>query len=169
VRPLAFAAAGLALGAVQAVLLRWIGGGAVPLQLLVPCIAWLALEAESVEGVLASAGIGFAMDLFAGGGDGIYVFAGVLAFLCARALGIAVDLRARVGFAVLTGAACLLVSLGTLLLQRWAGAPEASPGAALLPRALGEAFLTAAASPLVWMGMKRLGAALGREEQGLVP
>jgi hypothetical protein len=169
VRTLAFVAVGLALAAVQAVLLRWLGGGTVPLQLLVPCIAWLALEAESVEGALASAGIGYAMDLFGGGGDGLFVFVGVLVFLGARAAGMAVDLRARGGFAVLTGAACLVASLGAMLLQRWAGVPEAAPGPGLLLRAIAEAILTAAVAPLVWIGMNRLDALLGREEPGLVP
>lgn len=168
-RPLAFIAGGLALGAFQSVLLRWLGGGAVPLQLLIPCIVWLALEAENVEGVLASAGTGYAMDLFSGGGDGLFAFAGVIVFLGARAAGMAVDLRAHAGFAVLTGAACLVASLGTMLLQRWAGVPEAAPGAALLPRALAEAVLTAAAAPLVGIAMNRLDALLGREEPGLVP
>jgi hypothetical protein len=56
-----------------------------------------------------------------------------------------------------------------MLLQRWAGVPEAAPGAGLLPRALAQAILTAAAAPLVWIGMKRLDALLGREEPGLVP
>jgi hypothetical protein len=80
-----------------------------------------------------------------------------------------VDLRTHAGFAVLTGAASLAASLGTMLLQRWAGVPEAAPGAGLLPRALAQAILTAAAAPLVWIGMKRLDALLGREEPGLVP
>jgi rod shape-determining protein MreD len=64
---------------------------------------------------------------------------------------------------------CFLLALGAVLLQRSAGAPEAAPGALLLPRMLLEALLTAAASPLVLIGMNRLGVLLGREESELVP
>jgi hypothetical protein len=169
VRPVVFIIAGLLFGAVQAVLLRWAGGGTVPLQLLVPCIVWLALEAGNVEGVTAAAGIGYAMDLLGGTPAGLFTFMGVVLFLGARVAGMGVDLRGRAGFAILTGLGCLAVSLGAMLLQRWAGAPEAAPGASLLLRALVEALLTAAASPLVWLGMTRLDALLGREEPGLMP
>jgi hypothetical protein len=169
VRPLVFVLAGLLLAAVQSALLRWVGGGAVPLQLLVPCIAWLALEATGVEGVLAAAGIGWGMDLFAATPHGLFGFLAVLLFLVARGGAIAVDVRGRAGFAVLSGAGCLLVSFGAILLQRWAGTPEAAPRGLLVPRILAEAFLTAAAAPLVRMGMDRLAGLLGREEPGLIP
>jgi len=169
VRPLAFVLVGLAGGAIQAVLLRTFGGGAVPLQLLVPCIAWLALEAGNVEGVTAAAGVGYAMDLFSGGPTGLFTFTGVVLFLGARAAGIAVDVRGRAGFAILTGVGCLGVSILALSLQRWAGVAEAGPSFALVPRAILEALLTAAAAPLVQLGMNRLDALLGREEPGLVP
>lgn len=171
-RPVAFVLAGLVVGATQAVLLRWVGGGTVPLQLLVPCIVWLAIEAGTTEGVTAAAGIGYAMDLFAGTTAGIFTFMGVVLFLGARATGMGVDLRGRAGrpgFVVLTGGGCLVVSLGAMLLQRWAGLPEAAPGATLVLRAIVEALLTAAASPLVWIGMTRLDALLGRQEPGIVP
>lgn len=168
-RPLAFVLAGLLVATFQAVLLRWVGGGSVPLQLLVPCIAWLALQAANAEGVLAAAGIGWVMDLFAGTPKGLFTFLAVVVYLGCRAAGIAVDLRGRIGFAVLSGAGCLAFSLGAVLLERWAGAPEAGPGANLALRILGEAVLTALAAPLVWLGMSRLDALLGREEPGLVP
>jgi rod shape-determining protein MreD len=168
-RTLAFVLAGLSLAAAQAVLLRWFGGGAVPLQLLVACIAWLAMEAEVVEGVVASAGIGFAMDLFAGTPDGLFTFTGVLVYLACRAAGMAVDLKGRAGFPVLAGAACLATSVCAISLQRWAGVPEAAPGGGLVPRVLVEALLTALAAPLVRIGMARLDGLLGREEPGLSP
>jgi rod shape-determining protein MreD len=168
-RPLAFVLVGLVVATLQAVLLRSVGGGTVPLQLLVPCVAWLGLEAENVEGVTAAAGIGWVMDLFAGTPKGLFTFLAVVLFLGSRAAGMAVDLRGKAGFAVLTGVGCFLLSLGAVLLQRSAGAPEAAPGALLLPRMLLEALLTAAASPLVLIGMNRLGVLLGREESELVP
>jgi rod shape-determining protein MreD len=169
VRALAFVGAGLLLATVQAVLLRRVGGGTLPLQLVVPCIAWLALEAENVEGLVAAAGTGWVLDAFAGTPTGLFTFLGVLAFLLCRGAGMAVDLRSRAGFAVLSGAACLGMAIGAVLLQRWAGVQEAAPGAGLLPRMLGEAVLTALASPLVLLGMNRLDGLLGREEPGLVP
>lgn len=168
-RTLAFIGAGLLLATFQAVLLRRLGGGVVPLQLLVPCVAWLALEAENVEGVLAAAGNGWVMDLFAGTPTGLFTFMAVLLFLGCRAAGLAVDLRGRAGFAVLSGVGALALSTGAMLLQRWAGVAEATPGAGLIPRMLGEAVLTALASPLILVGLDRLNALLGREEPGLVP
>lgn len=168
-RPFLFVVAGLLLATVQAVLLRWAGGGAVPLQLLAPCLAWLALEAENVEGVTAAAGIGWVMDVFAGTPPGHFTFLGVLVFLLSRAAGLAIDLRGRAGFALLSGSACLGLSVGAILLQRWAGVPEAAPGARLLPRALLEAVLTGLASPVVLVAMNRLDGLLGREEPGIAP
>jgi hypothetical protein len=168
-RPLAFVAAGLLVAALQAVLLRWVGGGSIPLQLLVPCVAWLALEAEGVEGVVAAAGLGYAMDLHAGTPVGLFTFLGVALFLLARAGGGAIDVRGRAGFAVLSGVGCLGVAGGAAALQRAAGLPEAAPTPALLPRMLLEALLTAAAAPLVAAAMTRLDALLGREEPGIVP
>lgn len=168
-RPLAFIGAGLLLATVQAVALGLLGGGVVPLQLLVPCVAWLALEAENVEGVLAAAGNGWVMDLFSGTPTGLFTFMSVLLFLGCRAASLAVDLRGRAGFAVLSGAGALTLSTGAMLLQRWAGVAEATPGVGLIPRMLGEAVLTALASPLILMGLDRLNGLLGREEPGLVP
>lgn len=168
-RPLAFVGVGLALATIQAVVLLRLGGGTVPLQIVVPCIAWLALEAENVEGVLAAAGSGWVLDLFAGTPTGLFTFLGVVLFLGCRAAGLAVDLRGRAGFAVLSGVAALALSVGAVLLQRWAGLAEAAPGAGLVLRMFGEATLTALVSPLVLIGMGRLNALLGREEPGIVP
>jgi rod shape-determining protein MreD len=169
VRPAAFVLTGLFVAAVQAVLLRWVGGGAVSLQLLVPCIVWLALEAENVEGVVSAAAIGCVMEAFAGAPSGLFTFLAVVLFLGSRAAGMAVDLRGKAGFAVLSGAGCFLLSLAAVLLQRWAGDAEAAPGVLLVPRMLLEALLTAAASPLVLLVMNRLGVLLGREEPELMP
>jgi rod shape-determining protein MreD len=169
VRPAAYALVGLLLAAVQAAALRWVGGGTIPVQLLVPVVAWLALEAEHVEGVVAAAAVGWEMDLFAGTPDGLFTFLAVAFFLLGRAAGAAVDLRGRAGLAVLSGLGCLAISLGAVWLQRWAGAAEAAPGALLLPRILGEAALTGLAGPLVGLGLTRLDTLLGREEPGLVP
>ena len=127
-RPLVFVLVGMVLATAQAVLLHRLAGGFVPLQLLAPCIAWLALEAENVEGLLAAAGSGFVLDAFAGTPPGLFTFLGVFAFLLCRAASMAVDLRGRVGFGVLSGVACSAISVGAVLLQRWAGVAEASPG-----------------------------------------
>ncbi|MGB8929645.1 MAG: hypothetical protein WCC48_00180, partial [Anaeromyxobacteraceae bacterium] len=168
-RPAAFILAGVLVAAVQAVLVRWLGGGTVSLQLTVPCIVWLALEAANVEGVVSAAAIGWVMDVFAGTPYGLFTFLAVAAFLGSRAAGMAVDLRGKAGFAVLTGVSCLLLSLLAVALQRWAGDVEAAPSALLFPRMLLEALLTAVASPLVLVTMNRLGVLLGREEPELVP
>ena len=168
-RPASVVLAGLLLAAVQAVLLRWLCGGAVTIQLLAPCIVWLALEAENVEGVVSAAAIGFAMDVFAATPGGLFTFLGVVLFLASRAAGMAVDLRGKAGFALLSGAGCLVLSVGAVLLQRWAGDAEAAPGSLLVPRLLVEALLTALAAPLVLLGMNRLGVLLGREEPELMP
>lgn len=168
-RPLAFVGAGVLLATIQAVALRRIGGGTIQLQLLVPCIAWLALEADNVEGVVAAAGIGFVLDAFAGTPSGLFTFLAVLVFLLCRAAGMAVDVRGRAGFAILAGAGCLSLSIGAILLQRWAGVAEAAPGSGLAGRLLAEATLTALAAPLVEVGMRRLDGLLGREEPGISP
>jgi rod shape-determining protein MreD len=81
---------------------------------------------------------------------------------------VAVDVRGRAGFAGLTFLAALATSLGGMSLTRLTAAPEAAPGLGLVPRMLVEAFLTAALSPLVLAGMRRLEGLFRREEPGLL-
>jgi rod shape-determining protein MreD len=95
-------------------------------------------------------------------------FLAVALFVLARGAGAAVDVRGRAGFAALSGLGALVLSLGALLLTRLTSAPEVQPGAALLPRMLLEALLTAAVAPLVAMGMRRIDGLFHREEPGLL-
>ncbi|HSN92457.1 MAG TPA: hypothetical protein VLS93_14590, partial [Anaeromyxobacteraceae bacterium] len=66
-KPAAHVACALVLAGVQAALLRVLGGGAVPVSLLVPCLVYLALHAGNVDGLLAAAGVGLVLDVMAAG------------------------------------------------------------------------------------------------------
>jgi rod shape-determining protein MreD len=168
VRPLAHVFVALLLAALQAALLRWVGGGAFSLSLLACCIVWAGLQAGIVDGSVAAAGIGYLLDLGAGTPKGLMTFLAVALFVVVRAVSAAVDLRGRGGFALLSGLGALFLSVGATVLLKNTAAPEAAPGWALAGRMIVEALLTAALAPVVGMGLRRLDALFHREEPGLL-
>jgi rod shape-determining protein MreD len=168
VRLAVHAAVAVLLLALQAALLRHLGGGMVSVCLLAPLLVHLALSAGSVEGALGAAVLGALLDVAAGTPGGLLTGLAVAAFLAARLVGAAVDVRGRLGFAALSGAAALLLSAGAVALQRLGAAPEIRPGWALLPRLLLEAAVTGLCAPLVLRLLNRLDAWLGEEEPGLI-
>ncbi len=167
-KPLAHVLFALAVAAVQAALLRWIGGGAFSLALPAACVVYVALHGGNVDGSISAAGVGYVMDLMGATPKGLMTFLAVALFLAVRATSAAVDVRSRSGFAALSGLGALFLSVGALLLTRYTAPPEAAPGAILLPRMLGEAVLTGALSPLVLAGLRRVDGLFHREEAGLL-
>ena len=158
----------LVLSAIQAAVLRWIGGGAFSLMLPAACVVYLAIHAGNVEGSVGAAGVGYVLDLTTGATKGLMTFLAVVAFVMVRAVNAAVDVRGRWGFAALTAAAALVFSSGAAILVRMAAPVEVAPGLALVPRMLLEAALTGALSPLVLGGMKRIDGMFRREDPGLL-
>jgi hypothetical protein len=168
VKPLAVIALALVLSALQAALLRWAGGGVFSLMLPVACVVYLAIHAGNVEGSVGAAGVGYVLDLSTGTPKGLMTFLAVAAFVGVRAVNAAVDVRGRLGFAALTALATFLASAGAMALAGLVAAPGTEPGLRLVPRAVVEALCTAALSPLVLEGMKRLDGLFRREETGLL-
>jgi hypothetical protein len=168
VKPLAHVLFALLLAALQAAVLRWIGGGWFSISLLAACVVYLGLHGGNVDGSVAAAGVGYVLDLMAGTPKGLMTFLAVLLFVSARSVSTAVDVRSRAAFALLSGVGSLFLSLGAMILTRYTAPPEAAPGALLLPRMLGDAVLTGALSPLVLAGLRRLDALFHREEPGLL-
>jgi hypothetical protein len=168
VKPLAHVAFALLLAALQAAILRWIGGGAWPVALLACCIVHVGLHGGNVEGSISAAGVGYVMDLVAGTPKGLMTFLAVLLFLVVRAVSAAVDVRSRSAFTLLSGVGALFLSVGATVLLRNVLAEEAIPGAALVPRMLLEALLTAAAAPALLAALRRIDALFRREEPGLL-
>jgi cell shape-determining protein MreD len=168
VKPLAQVLFALLLAGIQAALLRWLGGGAFSASILAACVVYVALNGGNVDGAVASAGVGYVLDIVSGSPKGLMTFLAVLLFVGVRAVGGAVDVRSRAAFAALSGVAAFAMSLGALILTRYTVAPEAQPGAALLPRMLLEAVVTAAASPLVLAGMRRMDGWFHSDEPGLL-
>lgn len=167
-KPLAYVVFALLLAAVQAALLRWVGGGAFSLALLAACVVHAGLYGGNVDGSVSAAGIGYVLDLVAGTPKGLMTFLAVALFVLVRAVSASVDVRGRAAFALLSGVGTLALSVGALLLTRNTSAPEAAPGAVLLPRMLVEALLTGALAPLVQPALRRLDALFQREEPGLL-
>lgn len=167
-RPLAHAALALLLAALQAALLRHLGGGAVTVCLLAPPLVHLALGAGNVDGAVGAAAVGYVLDVTTGTPKGLMTFLAVAAFLAARLVGAALDVRGRTAFALLSAAVAFGMSAGAVALQRAAVVPEAQPGWALLPRLLVEAGLTGLAAPLVQLALRRLDGLLGAEEPDLI-
>jgi len=168
VRPLAYAGLSLLLAALQAALLRHLGGGAFSLCLLAPLLVHLGLTAGNVDGAVGAAAVGYVLDLTCGTPKGLMTFLAVAAFLGARVLGAAVDVRGWLGFSLLSALSALGLSLGAVALQRVAAPPEAQPDWALAPRLLLEALLSGLAAPLVLLALRRLDGLLGAEEPDLI-
>jgi rod shape-determining protein MreD len=156
------------LAGLQAAALRWLGGGVVSVSLLAACVVYLGLTGGNVEGSVASAGVGYVLDLTCGSPKGLMTFLAVALFLLVRGAGAAVDVRGRAGFAALSALGAVTLSLGAGILTRYTAGPEVAPGIGILPRLLVEALLTAAVSPLVWAGMRRIDKLFHREEPGLL-
>jgi rod shape-determining protein MreD len=167
-KPLAHVLFALAVAALQAALLRWVGGGWFSLALPAACVVYLGLHGGNVDGSVASAGVGYVLDLMAGTPKGLLTFLAVALFLLVRAVSAAVDVRSRAAFALLSATGAAFLSLGALVLTRYTVPSESAPGALLLPRIVGEALLTGALSPLVLAGLRRLDGLFHREEPGLL-
>ncbi len=167
-KPIAHILFALLVGALQSAILRWVGGGTFSLLLPVACVVYLAIHAGNVEGSVGAAGVGYVLDLSTGGTKGLMTFLAVAVFLLIRAVNAAVDVRGRIGFAVLTTVATLIVSVGAFLLVRVAAPPEIEPGLRLVPRMLVEALGTGVCAPLVLAGMKRIDGLFRREDPGLL-
>jgi hypothetical protein len=168
VKPLAHVAFALLVAALQAALLRWLGGGSWPLALLAACVVHVGLHGGNVDGSISAAGVGYVMDLMAATPKGLMTFLAVVLFLVVRAVSAAVDLRSRSAFALLSGVGALFLSLGATVLMRVAAGGDAGPGAAILPRMLLEALLTAALAPVLGVALRRIDTLFHREEPGLL-
>lgn len=167
-KPLAHVMFALLLAALQAALVRWVGGGSFSLALLAACVVYLGLHGGNVDGSVAAAGVGYVMDLTTGSTKGLMTALAVLLFLAIRAISAAVDVRSRAAFALLSAVGTLFLSLGALVLTRYTMAIEAAPGAVLLPRMLVEAVLTGVLAPLVLAALRRVDGLFQREEPGLL-
>jgi rod shape-determining protein MreD len=167
-KPLAHVLVALLLAALQASLLRWVGGGWFSLALLAACVVHQGLHGGNVDGSVASAGIGYVMDLTAGTPKGLMTALAVALFVAVRATSAAVDVRSRSAFALLSGGGAFFLSLGAMVLTRYTAPPEAAPGVALVPRMLLEALLTGVLAPFLSMALVRLDGLFQREEVGLL-
>jgi rod shape-determining protein MreD len=167
-KPLAHVLVALLLAALQASLLRWVGGGWFSLALLAACLVHQGLHGGNVDGSVASAGIGYVMDLTAGTPKGLMTALAVALFVAVRATSAAVDVRSRSAFALLSGGGAFFLSLGAMVLTRYTAPAEAAPGVGLLPRMLLEALLTGVLAPFVSMALVRLDGLFQREEVGLL-
>ena len=158
----------LVLASVQAALLRYLGGGAVSLALALPIVVYLGLHAGNVDGAVGAAGVGYVVDLMAGGPKGLMTFLAVALFLFSRVAGAALSVQGIAGFAVLSGVGTALYGLAALAFSQAVSPAESAPAYSLLWRVLVESVLTGALSPLVLLAMRWLEGLYAREEQGLL-
>ncbi len=167
-KPLLHLVLALLLVSLQAVLLHHVGGGAFSVALALPCVVYLGLRAGILDGALGAAAVGYVLDIVAGGPKGLMTFLAVLLFLLSRLVGASLDVRGRLGFAVLSGIGTFLFGFGAWLLTRYISTPLAAPGARVLGRVLVEAVLTGLVSPAVGWLMQQIDRLVEREEPGLL-
>lgn len=158
----------LVLAAIQASFLRFVGGGAFTVALLVPVVVYLGFHATNVEGALGAALTGWVLDVMAGGPPGLLTFLCMALFLGSRMAGAALDIHGKGGFAAASGVGTFCVGAGALLLTRYVSPAESAPGARVLLRVLLESVTAAPASLLVLAAMRRIDALLEKEEPGLL-
>jgi hypothetical protein len=158
----------LVLSALQASFMRYVGGGAFSVALLVPVVVYLGFHAPTVEGAVGAALCGWVLDAMAGGPAGLLTFLCVVLFLGSRMAGASFDIHGKVGFAAASGVGTLCVGLGALLLTRYVTPEESAPGVPVLLRVLVESAFTAPASLLVLAAMRRIDALFEKEEPGLL-
>jgi rod shape-determining protein MreD len=167
-KPLAHVAFALLVAALQAAILRWVGGGSWPLLLLAACVVHLGLHGGNVDGSISAAGIGYVMDLMAATPKGLMTFLAVLLFLAVRAISAAVDVRSRSAYALLSAVGALFLALGAAILMRNAAGSDAAAGVVVVPRMILEAILTGALAPALGVALRRIDALFHREEPGLL-
>jgi rod shape-determining protein MreD len=92
----------------------------------------------------------------------------VASFLLVRGVSVAVDVRSKAAFGLLSAGVALAMSLGALVLLRYTSPAETAPGLAVVPRALLEAALTGLAAPALVPVLRRVDALFHREEPGLL-
>jgi rod shape-determining protein MreD len=168
VKPLAHVAFALLVAALQAALLRWLGGGSWSLALVAACVVYAGLHGGNVDGSISAFGVGYVLDVTLGTPKGLMTFLAVVLFLLVRAVSATVDLRSSAAFGLLSGAGAFLLSLGALLLVRQTFPPEAAPGVVLVPRMLLEGLLTGLVAPVLLFPLRRIDALFHREEPGLL-
>jgi rod shape-determining protein MreD len=168
VRALLFFAVALLLAALQAAILRWVGGGVIPLALPLLLVVYLGMHAATVEGAVGAALVGYVVDLVAGGPKGLMTSLAVALFLFSRLVASSVDLHGRVGFALLSALGIFLHGAGALGVISLLSPAEAAPGLPLVGRVGVEALCTALAAPLLHGLLRRLDGLFLREEPGLL-
>ncbi len=166
-KPALHAALALLLVALQAALLRFVGGGAFTLCLPVVLVVHLAITAELVDGTVAAAAVGYVLDVASGGTKGLLTSLAVSAFLAVRIIRVGFEVRGWAPFAALCALAAFGLSAGGVALDRSVAPPDLRPSWALLPRVLLAAILTGLLSPLLRWGLRRLDAALGEQPSEL--
>jgi sugar phosphate permease len=159
---------GLALAALQATFLHFVGGGSFSLALPLTVVVYLGLWAGNVDGVVGAAAVGYVQDLMAGGPKGLMTSLAVVLFLASRVTGAALSVHSKTGFALLCTVGTFLYGLVALLFIRAVSPAESAPQLALVGRLLVEALLTGALSPLVMLTLRRLDALLEREDPNLL-
>jgi hypothetical protein len=168
VKAVLFIGLALVLAALQASLLRWVGGGAFSLALPLVLVVHLGVGAATVEGAVASAGVGYVVDLVTGGPKGLMTFLAVLLYLFSRLAAASVDVHGRVAFAVLTALGVFLFGAGALGVIHLVTPAEVSPGAPLLGRVGVEALATGVASVAIVPLLRRVDGWFRREDPGLL-
>ncbi len=163
----AFAIA-LLLASLQAALLHHLGGGAIPVSLVLPIVVYMGLHAGNVEGAVAAAAVGYVVDVMTGGPKGLMTALAVGLFLFSRAATAALSIQGRLGFSILCGVGTFLYGAVALLVIRAVNPADGAPGLRLLGRVLVEAIVTALVAPLIEAGLRRVEGLFSREEPGLL-
>jgi len=164
-RVLVTLALAVALAGAQSALLLRLGGGRVSLALPLALVVWQGLEAPLIEGTFASLAAGFAVDVFAGGSQGLLTSLAVLLYLTSRLARSALALHGRIGFGALVALQVFCYGATAFLLVRATAAPEAAPSPWLLWRGLVEALATGAVAALSQPLLARLERLLAREPE----
>lgn len=90
---------------IESVIVRYAGLSVTRIDVTVVLLVWLALRAPTLEGAVASFGVGYMLDLMSGRPTGLYTFLAVLTFLIGRVTSSIMDVRSPIMLALFSMAA----------------------------------------------------------------
>ncbi len=104
-RFLAFSAVALLLLSLEAVLVKTFGFEVTRIDVGLALVVYVALRSTTLEGAFSAFSVGYLLDVFTGRPTGLYPALAVLIFLLVRGVGVLVDGRSRVSYALFIAAA----------------------------------------------------------------
>jgi hypothetical protein len=166
-RFIALSIVSLILLSIECAVLRPLGLSVARADVGIAAILFFAVRCPTLGGALASASIGYFVDILSGQPSGLYIFSAVLTFLISKFIAPFVEIRSAIGFGVLVGAVDAFHNLAAYGLVVLGTHPGTSRGPMLYAIPL-TAGLTTIAAIATWPILRRTDAIVRKPDTGLI-